>query len=512
MPERFFYSCCMKPCPTKPNRDQQQVLDEVRVRLVQSSRERRRCNALLKEHHYLRDIKPVGEQRWYVAEGAKGAWLAVLVFCGPAKHLRHRDTWIGWSRSQQRARLSLLANNARFCLLKECPNLATRVMRLTLDRLSQDWERKYGHPILAVETFVDPERFSGASYRAGGWIELGPTAGYGRCRKDYYVAHEKPKRLYVRELRRNARRSLQADRLSPALAKVEEQVVAVCTHRTDQLRSLVSFLKQVPDFRARITSYPIWSLLGVVACAHLCGAPRGQKDLAAFARRLTQAQRRALGIRRDRQGRYPAPSQPTFSRLLCQVDPLKVEEAILAFQRQVRGECPPEEMVLMDGKELRHSQGTQLLTAVSARTHHYLGSRPVAEKTNEIPVAQALIPELDLEGRLVSLDALHTQDETARMVVLEGGGDYLFTVKRNRPTQRNIIAQVLGPASAGFSPSTEGAHTGDEPESSGDSQARQCAGLGRTGMLSARCSGGDASAKIGGAKTRNDLSADQLPA
>lgn len=437
---------------SKPNENEQQLLDQVKVRLVQPGRERRRCNNLLKKHHYLGEIKPVGEQRWYVAEDAQGAWVAVLVFSGPAKHLRHRDAWIGWTPTQRRKRLALLANNARFCVLKECPNLATRVMKLVLDRLSTDWERHYGHPILVVETFVDPERFSGACYRAGGWIELGPTSGFGRCRKDYYVAHDKPKRLFVKELARKARRSLQADRLKAKLAHVEERVVTVCTQTTQQLRSLIVFLKNVPEFRGRVESYPLWSLLGLVACAQLSGAPRGQKDLAAFARRLTQAQRRALGIRRNRQGYYPAPSQPTLSRLLSRVDPLKVEEAILAFQRQVRGECPADELVMLDGKELRHSQGQQLLSAVSAHSLHYLGSRPVSEKTNEIPVAQALIPQLDLEGRLVSLDALHTQDETARLLVQEAGADYLLTVKKNRPTQRACIATLLKPAEAGFSP------------------------------------------------------------
>ncbi len=65
----------------------------------------------------------------------------------------------------------------------------------------------------------------------------------------------------------------------------------------------------------------------------------------------------------------------------------------------------------------------------------------------EIEVAQKeLIPALELEGRLVSLDALHTQDETARAVVLEGGGDYFLTVKNNQPTLRaNIEKKVTAP-------------------------------------------------------------------
>lgn len=474
----LLHSVGMKKYILKPNSDQQELLDNVRVRLVRDSRERRRCNQLLEEHHYLGRIQPVGEQRWYVAENEQGDGLAILVFCGAAKHLRHRDRWIGWTPAQRQERLALVTNNARFCLLVECPNLATRVMRLTLERLSVDWQRQYGHPVVIVETFVDPQRFRGASYRAGGWTELGATAGFGRCRKDYYVEHHEPKMLFVRELGRNARRSLQAEHLKPALARVAAKAAVVCRQTTRQLRSLVEQFKKVPDFRGRIESYPMESVLGIVACADLCGVSRRQKDLAAFARRLSTPQRRALGIRRNRQGKYPAPSQPTFCRVLSQVDPLKVEEAILAFQRQVRGECSQEELVVMDGKELRHSQGQQLLTAMSAGSQYYLGSRPVSEKSNEIPVAQALIPALALEGRIVSLDALHTQSQTARLVVQEAGADYQLTVKMNQPTIRQTLVQILNTAPAGVSPSAQSANPRDQQEPPGDSPTGLRAGLG----------------------------------
>ena len=92
-------------------------------------------------------------------------------------------------------------------------------------------------------------------------------------------------------------------------------------------------------------------------------------------------------------------------------------------------------MAVLDGKEPNHGSGASILTAVTVPSQHYLGSALVDTKTNEIPVAQKqLIPELDLEGRFVSLDALHTQDETARAVVLQAGGDYLLTCKKNQPT------------------------------------------------------------------------------
>jgi hypothetical protein len=443
------------PKPTRlPDPAQQRVLQEVRVR-VATRAELPRIHRLLNRHHYLGSLKPVGERLFYLATDASGQWLAISVFSAAAKHLRARDQWIGWTHEQRRRRLSLLTNHSRFLLLPgaSVPNLGSRVLRLTLERLSRDWEDQYAHPILAVETFVDPDHFCGTVYTASGWIPLGPTDGWGRCRRDYYVKHDRPKQLFVRPLQRQACRSLQAEHLKPALAVVEAKVPARCTRRAKEIGALVQHFKSLPEYRERIESYPLFSLATLILLAMLCEAPRGQTDLEKFARGLSQGQRRALGIRRNRQGKYPAPSQSTFSRFLAGVDADQLHQRLRAIQEQLRGPAPPAELVVMDGKEPKHGRGASILTAVTVPSQYYLGSAVVDTKTNEIPVAQeVLIPQLDLVGRLVSLDALHTQDETARQVVLEGGGDYVFTVKDNQPTLRaNIVNKVAAPQ-ADFSP------------------------------------------------------------
>jgi hypothetical protein len=274
-------------------------LDEVKVVTVTDPDQRRHLQKLLKKHHYLGSLKPVGERMFYAAVDGRGHWLAVLVFSAAAKHLKHRDQWIGWTRAQCDRRLSLVANNSRFLILPQahCPNLGSRVLRLTLDRLSADWQARYEHPVLVVETFVDPDQFTGTVYTAQGWQELGLTDGCGRHRRDYYVQHDKPKRLFVRELVRNARRSLQAEHLKPALASVEKKAGASCYYKCPQIQALTEHFKGLPEYRGRVESYPVWSMVTLMLLAMLCDAPRGQKDLAKLARRLTQHQRRALGIR-----------------------------------------------------------------------------------------------------------------------------------------------------------------------------------------------------------------------
>ncbi len=414
-----------------------------------------RIHQLLQQHHYLGSLRPVGERLYYIATDSSGRWLAILVFSAAANHLKHREAWIGWSHEQRRRRLSLITNNCRFLLLPDqsVPNLGSRILRLTLDRLSQDWQAHYGHPILAVETFVDPEQFCGTVYTANGWIELGQTDGWGRCRRDYYVPHDKPKRLFVRPLARHACRSLQAEHLKPDLAVVEIKVPPRCTKRVKEIGSIVAHFKALPEYRERVESYPLFSLASLILLAMLCEAPRGQTDLEKFARGLSQAQRRALGIRRNPQGHYPAPSQSTFSRFLGGIDAAKLNQQLLAIQTQLRGPPPGDELVVMDGKEPRHGSGASILTAVTVPSQHYLGSAVVDQKTNEIPVAQKkLIPPLDLEDRFVSLDALHTQDETARRIVLEAGGDYLLTVKKNQPTLRAILEKKVAAPQADFPP------------------------------------------------------------
>jgi len=431
------------------------ALAEVQVQLLSTAKEKSRARRLLRQHHYLGDVRAVGEQLWY-AITVGSVWLGVMVFCAASRRLRARDQWIGWSEEQRRRRLPLLVNNCRFLLLpdKTFPNLASRSLSLALRRLSADWESRYAHPVVLVETFVDPEQFSGTVYTASGWQELGQTDGFGRVRRDFYVEHNKPKRLFARELWKNARRSLQADQLKPALAPIEAKTRPRCTQTPAQIRSLIEHLKGLPDYRRRIGIYPLWSLVAMAVLAHLCGAPRGQKDLAKFAKGMSRAQRRALGVRQQPEG-YPAPSQPTFCRMMKYINDEALEQVILQTQEQIRGPAPAQELIVMDGKQPRHGGGQSVLTAVSVPSQYYLGSAMVDTKTNEIPVARQLFKKLDLDGRKVSLDALHTQDHTARDLVLQHGADYLLTVKDNQPTIRANIERLVAAPPASFSPSPD---------------------------------------------------------
>ena len=184
-------------------------------------------------------------------------------------------------------------------------------------------------------------------------------------------------------------------------------------------------------------------MLTIIAAAHLVESPRGQKDLAKFAKGLSQSQRRAVGIRR-RAGtkRYTAPDQSTFSRMMSQVDVAIVERVLIDWQASIRGPAPKDEIIAMDGKIPAHSGGKNVVTAVTSPSQHYLGCTVTPEGTNEIVAARELCAKLDLDGRLVSLDAIHAQTETSHVIV-EAGGDYLYTVKDNQSKLREQIEELV---------------------------------------------------------------------
>ena len=190
-------------------------------------------------------------------------------------------------------------------------------------RLSDDWTERYGHPVLVVETFVDPQLYRGTVYQAAGWTQLGTTQGNQRVSRDYYEPHDRPKLLFARELARGACRSLQAERLKPALADVEAATLPRCTESPAQLKSLSAmFREHVPEYRNhKRCIYPVHALLGIMAAAYLADAPRGQKDLEVFAKSLSQAQLKALGVRRaSKTGHCSSPDQNTFSRMMSKVN------------------------------------------------------------------------------------------------------------------------------------------------------------------------------------------------
>ncbi len=167
--------------------------------------------AALAAWHYLGYRGPVGENLQYTVRDAQGRLVACLLFGAAAWACRPRDTFIGWAREQRAVRLAWVTNNTRFLILPwvRVPHLASWIQGRVLRRLAADWQRKYGHPIVLVETFVERDRFAGTSYRAANWQVVGSTTG--RSRQDRYTTlHVPVKDVYVYPLAADFREVLAA--------------------------------------------------------------------------------------------------------------------------------------------------------------------------------------------------------------------------------------------------------------------------------------------------------------
>ena len=232
----------------RPTSDEQTVLQELTVKLLGTSKDLRQCDQILVEHHYLHNARLVGEQLRYAVIW-KGQWLAVAAWSAAALHLKARDLFIGWSEEQRRQRLALVGNNSRLYVMPDghYPNLVSRFMKLMLERLSQDWESTWGHPVALAESFVDPQEYRGTAYKVSGWSQLGHTRGWKRSAVDFYEKHDRPKQVWIRELEKHACQKLRAPEWPPQWAQVQANAAPHCTAKAPQIRSLVGTLRaEVP--------------------------------------------------------------------------------------------------------------------------------------------------------------------------------------------------------------------------------------------------------------------------
>lgn len=135
--------------------------------------------------------------------------VACLGWSSAAFKVQARDRFIGWNENTKRQRLCYIVNNARFLVFPwiNIKHLASKILSLNLKRLSEDWIRKYNHPLYLAETFVDISRFKGTSYQAANWHYVGKTQGSGKKGNRYYY-HGQAKAVYVYPLHRNFRRYL----------------------------------------------------------------------------------------------------------------------------------------------------------------------------------------------------------------------------------------------------------------------------------------------------------------
>lgn len=417
------------------------VLRELSVRPIRAG-ERERFDDELDGHHWL-GHRLVGETMRYVAVGGDGEWLALVGFGAAALACRPRDVFIGWNDEQHFRRLRFVTNNQRFCVLPagRRANLASNVLAKTLRRLSADFEARWGHPVLVVETFVDPARHYGTCYRAGGFTLLGETLGYGRSAGRYHY-HGNVKLSFARLLRRDALGILTASFDHPVLDPARRTVLDLSVLDFDSEDGLLAALAQVTDHRKRRgVRHGLASILALATAATLAGA-RSMAAIGEYANDCPQEVLSRLGAKyHPVKGRYIAPHAETFRRALSAVDAGALDATVGAWLfSQVKAGLVDESQVTiaLDGKAMRGSlradgRAVHLFSAMVHGAGIVIGQEEVDEKSNEITALQPLLEPLDIEGALVTADALHCQRDHAEFIVENKKADYLLQLKANQP-------------------------------------------------------------------------------
>ncbi|MGP8330350.1 MAG: Druantia anti-phage system protein DruA [Methanosarcinaceae archaeon] len=170
--------------------------------LVRNNEQRNLWNYLVDRYHYKGCRIVVGRHLKYLIYSDQQL-IGCFGFADAVLQLKSRDEWIGWDEKQRQANLHLIINNVRFLILPwvKIKYLASMLLGLSAKIVPAHWQKRYNYRPLVMETFVEKQRFSGASYKAANWIYLGQTRGKGRSGMNYYQ-HGIIKDVYVYPLMR----------------------------------------------------------------------------------------------------------------------------------------------------------------------------------------------------------------------------------------------------------------------------------------------------------------------
>lgn len=181
----------------------------------------------------------------------------------------------------------------------------------------------------------------------------------------------------------------------------------------------------------RGTNYPLIEMIFVALCATICDG-NNWVDVERFGKAKFDWLRKFFPFDNG------IPSHDTFGRVFARLDTVAFYTALQGWAEDIAGSIAGH-TVAMDGKTLRGSHDASCsksaLHSVSAWVcglKMCIGIKSVDDKSNEIPAVQQLIDMLDLQGSVVTVDAMHCQKETARKII-DKGANYIMMVKGNQP-------------------------------------------------------------------------------
>ena len=202
-----------------------------------------------------------------------------------------------------------------------------------------------------------------------------------------------------------------------------------------------SIFDSIPDHRVtgRCT-YKLSDLLTIALLTYLCNG-EDYVDMSEFA----HARAREFGLLEDCAS---SPSPDTFERLMSAVNPDQIERCLAESGKQFLSSLA-EKQVVLDGKKLRGAnptargnKGDYLLNAFVSENEMLIGQLRVEDKENEIPAYPLLLDKIDVDGAVVSIDAMGTQVEVAQKI-LDKKAHYFLAVKDNQKGLHEAVSEAF---------------------------------------------------------------------
>jgi predicted transposase YbfD/YdcC len=208
-----------------------------------------------------------------------------------------------------------------------------------------------------------------------------------------------------------------------------------------KLRSLMAHFEALDDPRIdRTRQHNLLDIVAIAICAVICGAD-------SWVEVETYGKAKHDWLKRFLQLPNGIPAHDTFGRVFAAINPEQFQACFTNWMAEL-GERLGLRQIAIDGKTLRGSRdrakgkvALRLISAWAVENHLTLGQEAVDPESNEITAIPKLLALLDLEGALVTIDAMGCQKEIAEQIV-EQGGDYVLAVKENQPKLYAEIEQL----------------------------------------------------------------------
>jgi len=188
-----------------------------------------------------------------------------------------------------------------------------------------------------------------------------------------------------------------------------------------------------------------WHSLHEILVLTLCAVISGADDWVAIE---TFCKAKKQWLLRFLELPYGIPSHDTFGRVFARLDPDAVSRCFAQWMAAV-AEATDGKLIAIDGKTLRRSfdrasnkSAVHMVSAWATENRMVLGQVATEEKSNEITAIPRLLELLDLSGCIVTIDAMGCQKKIAKAII-DGGGDYLLSLKGNQATMAEEVEGFL---------------------------------------------------------------------